>query len=144
MGAAESSERKSKEQLLHNMFRELDSNGNGWLDQGEFHKMFEDPVLKFQLCEITGLNEGHLREVYQYLSQSTDGPANEERGVRYEEFVQRLYEQGQPACQRNVFRLEEKLLSIEKRNEERYDYVIQLLQEFLPAPAPRPPSPDRR
>lgn len=112
------------------LFQELDGDGNGLVDRGEFEHMLMQPNLRRELMEASGMLGTDLAELFQYLSHEVD---DGRRVINYEEFIHKLGKQANPVNERGIYRLEAEIRACEARNAQRFNNIMKLLESPLEA-----------
>lgn len=123
----EDRQRESETRLIA-IFREMDTDNSGFIDNAEFKKMLESSLLRQELQEASGLSTRDLVELFDYLSHDAKEDPTK-RVILYQDFVNKLKREGEPASERTVFRLEEEMRSSERRMEQRFENLMRLVQE---------------
>jgi len=97
---------------LLTLFKEIDINGDGRLDEAEFDCLLADRGLRQELCEAAHLESRDLQDLFHYLSfQDDDGKWK----IRYQDFTRKLQTEGKELRERSVFRLEKQMRLVERR-----------------------------
>jgi len=78
-----------------------------------------------ELLEVTGLKGVDLAELFEYLSHDT---GEQTKVINYEDFIEKLTAQGKTATEKAIYRLESQMRKAEKRNQQRFDNIITMLE----------------
>jgi len=65
-------ERQARLTRLESIFQEVDKSNNKVIDEEEWRGLMEDKVLREDLCDVTGLNQKSLQEVFDCASTARD------------------------------------------------------------------------
>mmetsp|Transcript_139594 Transcript_139594/g.446687 ORF Transcript_139594/g.446687 Transcript_139594/m.446687 type:complete len:734 (-) Transcript_139594:403-2604(-) len=118
-------ERQYKANRLMDLFEKMDIDGNGLVERKEFEAMLMKHYERNELMESTGLKGGDLAELFEYLSHDT---AEQTKVINYEDFIEKLTAQGKTATEKAIYRLESQMRQAEKRNQQRFDNLITMLE----------------
>mmetsp|Transcript_55348 Transcript_55348/g.124368 ORF Transcript_55348/g.124368 Transcript_55348/m.124368 type:complete len:724 (-) Transcript_55348:81-2252(-) len=100
---------------LADIFTRLDQDGSGTVDEAEFREMLEDPVLRDEVCDSTGLQVEELYDLFDFLSvEAEDGTMS----INYQDFIRKLHIEADVVHERSIFRIEKKLYAFDRRLEE--------------------------
>jgi len=105
---------------LVGLFKELDKDGDGNLDQDEFEILLANDDNCKSLRDETGLQVSDLNDLFHYLShQGEDGLLT----INYEGFIAKLQVEGKPVSERSVFRVEKQMQNIEQNINRKLDCI---------------------
>jgi len=108
---------KSSQRLIA-LFKEVDKDGDGTIDEPEFHALLADKGLCDEFCDATGLCVRDLKDLFSFLSEEEgDGHWR----IDYVHFVHKLQIESKDVCERSVFRLERQMRLIETRIDAKLD-----------------------
>lgn len=103
------------------LFKEIDQDGSGALDQQEFMDLLSDQALCEELCGASGLSVSDLVDLFNCLSVNKDGQG---RILQYNDFISQLQDEGKNADKRSVLHVITFLRAMEKRLVSRLDKVV--------------------
>jgi len=125
---ADKLKKKSSQRLLA-LFKEIDKDNDGTIDEPEFHAVLADKYLRNEFCEATGLDTRDLKDLFSFLSREQgDGHWS----IGYEEFVMKIQAEGKDVSERSVFRIEREMRLLEMR----IDSKLECLREEVRVPNP--------
>jgi len=113
----------SAKQML-DIFKRMDIDGSGELDEQEFKAMLNDAQLCDELREASGLRQEDLAELFDLISEpNQDG----QRTLAYEDFIKKMLDEGTAAKERSVLRCTMQMREMERRLEQRIDTILDAL-----------------
>merc|ERR1712137_1309291 len=66
---ADLQEKKDNTDKLMNLFHEIDQDGDGMIDEPEFHALMSEARLRQEFCDVTGLEVRDLKDLFSFLSK---------------------------------------------------------------------------
>jgi len=102
------------------LFKEIDKDGDGTIDKGEFDSLLADEGLCNELSEATELERHDLKDLFLFLSHE-DGFGNWR--IDYEDFIEKLQDENKSVRERSLFRLEKQMRLIEIMMESKLERV---------------------
>lgn len=127
-------QRRTSTECLHVLFSEVCGNRHGTIDEHEFDELLKNEEHRHELCRASGLSVNDLHEIFCYASEAPD-EENAARFVYFADLISALQQEGNPASERTMFRLEEELRAIEHQNAKRFDHILEVLHAH---PSERP------
>lgn len=97
---------------LKALFAEIDVDQSGEIEEDEFQRLLDDAALRQELCDASGLTVRDLQDLFLCISYVDD---NGRRGIFYEDFIDKLQDEGKNASERSIFRLEKQMRAMELR-----------------------------
>eukprot|EP00811_Abedinium_folium_P000353 NODE_10322_length_1360_cov_6.789943.p1 GENE.NODE_10322_length_1360_cov_6.789943~~NODE_10322_length_1360_cov_6.789943.p1 ORF type:complete len:324 (-),score=112.13 NODE_10322_length_1360_cov_6.789943:227-1198(-) len=114
---------ESKDRLT-TLFKEIDKDGDGRLDEKEFNLLLRDKGLCNELCNASKLSVRDLTDLFLYLSKPGDDGV---WTIVYRDFIDKLQVEGRDVSERSLFRLEKQMRILEQR----IDQKLMLMQDKL-------------
>jgi len=101
---------------LTTLFKEVDKDGDGFLDRQEFAEMMRDNGLREELCSTSHLTECDLNDLFDHLSTPGDDGMSI---ISYRQFIEKLQFENSQVSERSFFRLEKQMRLLEARIEQK-------------------------
>mmetsp|Transcript_51240 Transcript_51240/g.166106 ORF Transcript_51240/g.166106 Transcript_51240/m.166106 type:complete len:752 (-) Transcript_51240:287-2542(-) len=138
---------------LRTLFREIDTDSSGTINEQEWHGLFKDAGLAHELSDATALSEKDLHDLFECMAVEANEAIKGKGGARakqvsskliqYDAFIEHLRDETSPADKRSVLQLKAQLRHLEKNLAQRIEEIWDAVHPgspYSPLPPSSPPS----